>query len=1193
MQAIDNRNVSEPLVLTSWQRQVLEALEGTETEKYPLSKWYLGAVYALDSPYNPDYLSQAAQSLRELLEKLPLVVQESNVQRGWSGFKGMRSNIEKHISAYKDHYPGDWKGQKIDNRLAKALRMVEDYLQLNKQPTRRERIQRAVEDIDPMVNQLGNKIRETKRDQLLSLWQRLEAFAHHSSEPDEEEFRKCLAELERVVFDLFAPITAQDQKKIQKILSCSDRSENDVEQLFSLIERRGANFAFFFKHASETADATWLPFLNERRYFADPPNVESIGDNRVIFPFWWPIHYLAKIANQVPDEIIEIVRGIPEVNNPRVYNGILEIALNLQEEQSTALKRKIFESIDIDYQAFPQRYADLLAHWVAENQTSAALEIAKVLIEFVPIPQSESEEIRRRENPTDPDASWRSSFRTLPRIDLLEYDEIMSKGVRLLAKKEPYQVACILTDATTNMIRLGTHPKNFDREEDNSEIWCEQLHESDSSYENPKAMLVHTLTFACEKVCEKSPDSIAALDETLRHQQWKVFKRLRQHLYTQYPNEQTKPWIRELILAREDYNRREHGYEFQQMIRSACEHFGETLLTEAEQSQIFDAIRSGPSKKDFQKWMGEKFTEEDFQHRQRDFHRKQFKPFRSLLFGEYKTYFQELETTMENPISDEDYQPLKTTKIGYVSNRSPRASEGLAKLTDEELLSYINEWEGKERFYESDSFVDINIEGLAEAFQTVFKDTIIPDANRLRFWIENRERIARPIYVRMMINGMQAEIKEKNFDRLNEWLIFSEWVLSHTDRDDYGLSDESRENPNWHNSRRAVGDFIGVCLEEDVDVPLSVREQLARLLEMLCTQFDLWLDHGKRVPLNRNDPLTEGINNTRSYALQALVKFGSWLRRHDSESEGLEVTMILEKRFALQTKYPLTPPEYAILGSNYPWIFYFNKVWAAAHKSDFFPQDVLPAWLAAFVSYICYSEPFKPTFEILKNDFDFALQHLVDFNKQDIPPREEPIDILGQHLFHYYSWEMYPLRGSAGENDRCALLERFYQRTDGDRERWANLFNYVGRILRNTSEQLDKDLKDRTIAFFDWRFEIKEPRELRQFTHWLEAKCLEAEWRLEAYSKILDVCKAEGISIAREVDALCELLPDHTTKVLEYFVKLTNESRNDNIYIQAEDAKTILKAGLESSDERVRQNAERARDNLLRAGVCDLSDLID
>ena len=432
----------------------------------------------------------------------------------------------------------------------------------------------------------------------------------------------------------------------------------------------------------------------------------------------------------MPDEVINLILDLPKVNNPSVYSEILEIALQLHGEQSVKLKPKILESIDINDRLLARKYADLLAHWVAENQTSAALELTKVLVEFVPDPQSEAKQKRRRKNPTL-DTLWETSLEPSPRIGSSGYRDIMSKGVRPLAEKEPYQVARLLIDATAAMIRLQMHQEDLDQEEDYSDAWCKRFRESDRKYEGHKAMLVHTLTFACEQVYEKSPDSILALDKVLRDQQWKVFKRLHQHLYAQYPNEQTKPWIRESILTHKGYHLWEHRYEFQRMIRSACEHFGEALLTEAERAPIFDAIRRGPSKTNYQawvvEWLGEEFTEEDFEQRKRDFHRKQYKPFEPLLFGEYATYFRELEDKATDPISDEDYPPIKAMG-GPVSNRSPRPPENLAKLTDEELLSYINEWDEKEFFSEGDSVVEIDIEGLAGAFQTVFKESIIPHA---------------------------------------------------------------------------------------------------------------------------------------------------------------------------------------------------------------------------------------------------------------------------------------------------------------------------------------------------------------------------------------------------------------------------------------------------------------------------------
>ena len=1192
MQAIDNHNVFEPLVLTPRQRAVLDALKDKETKEYPVSKWYLGALYALDNPYNPDRVSQAAQSLRELLEKLPRVVQGSDVQGSPFDFKGRRRSINERILKDKKRYPNGWNGEKIDGHLAKTLREVEKYLERNQQPTRKEQIQSVVAGIDPMVNQFDSEIQETKRDRLHDLWKRLEGFAHHQeSEPDLEGFGECLGELESIVFDLLAPITAQDQEEIQTILRHSDRSEGDVERMFSLIERKGANFVFFFKHADETTDVSWLPLLKERGCFAHPPRVEPIGDGRVYAPFWWPIHYLVKMADRAPDEVIELVLQLPKVDNPMVYNEILEIALQLPGEQSARLKPKILESVGIDARYWIPRYADLFAHWIAEHQISAALQLSKVLVQFAPDPQSEDKQERRKENPTDRSTWWETSLEPSPRFETLEYSEIMSKGVRPLAEREPYQVARLLIDATANMIRLRTHQENLNEEADASGAWCERLDGSDSGYEDPEQTLVHTLTFACEQVYEKSPDSVVALDAVLRNQQWWIFKRLRQYLYAKYPNEETKPWIREIILVHEVYNRRNHHYEFEQMIQRGCDHFGETLLTEAERTQIFDAILGGPSKTDFRKllkeWMEEEFTEERFQQRQRYFHWKQLKPFGSVLFGKYEAYFQELKGVANTPISDADNQ------------LSP---EALANLTDEELLTYINEWDKKDYLYKNRGPIGIGVEKGPGAFRTVFKESIIPDANRLRFWMKNHEKIENPTYVQAMVNVMCELVTAKNFDNLNEWLRFCEWVLSHID---CGLEDhdkqggESQERPKWYDSRWAVSDFIEACLEENMDIPVSVWGQLAKLLDMLCTQFDWHLDRDS----DRNDLINEAVQNLRSHALQNLVKFGFWLRERNLESEVSEVMAILEKRFAPETECPLTLPEYAILGKIYNRIYDLNGAWATEHKSDFFPQGELTAWLAAFGSFVRYNPPFKRTFEIFRDDFDFALQHLADFKKRDRPeekqkdifgrplkqnsPEEKLTESLGRHLFYYYLWEMYPIRGEE------SLLERYYQETDDEREQWANLFRYVGDVVRGSRKHLDKSQKDRIIAFFDWRFEVKEPTELGQFAFWMRAKCLEAEWRLEAFSKILDACRAEDVSIPIRLEALCELLPEHTAKVVECFTKLTEGIGDDNIYIYTEDAKTILRAGLLSNDASVCQNAVRARENLLREGRFDLLDMDD
>ena len=956
-----------------------------------------------------------------------------------------------------------------------------------------------------------------------------------------------------------------------------------VDRALELIKNRFDHQYFI----TRLKNPLWIQPLVERGYFQSPPKIRYYDDGNVLFPPWPELQYLKNVSRDVPEKVVNLVLELPKVDNPSVYDGILEIALRLQREHSAKLMPKILESLELEHQVWTYRYADLLAHWTKENQVEAALKLSKILVAFVPDPRDKDKRKRRKDMSQDSaeiaTIVAETQLEPSPRIDQMEYHRIISEGVRPLAEKEPYKVACILIDATADMIRLRTHWENFDKGVDYSEFWCERFAESEDNYEVANKSLVHALAFACQQVYELRLDSIHELDNGLRNQQWRIFNRLRQHLYAQYPIEQTKPWIREWILTYEDYNQSEVCYEFKQMIQSACEHFGTALLTEEERKHIFDCIRNGPSR--------DGFTEEEFRQRQSYFHRKQLKPFASVLFGENKNYFHQLETEAEGQISDDDYPPLKT-RGGHVFSRSPHLPEDLAKLTDEKLLTCINEWDEKRELFEGNNLIEVDIAGLAAAFQTVFTKHIIPVSKRLRFWMENRKKIERPIYVQMMINGIKADVKEKHFDNLNAWLTFSEWVLSHPDQEldeDYRLGtqgDESRENPNWYNSRRAVGDFIEVCLKEDVDVPISARRQLSTLLEMLCTQFDSWLDRDKRHLLNQNDLITEGINNTRSRALEALIQFGFWLRRHDSESEVPEVTTILERRFSSETGHPLTLPEYAILGRDYRLTYNLNKAWATEHKSDFFPQGELPTWLAAFNSFMRYNSPFKAIFEILRDDFDIALQHLEDFKKQDFA-EGNLTETLGDHLFHYYIWDMYPLKG---EN---SLLERFYQVTEHDRKQWASLFDCVGRTLWTIGGQLENCLKDKLGAFYDWRFEIKEPIELQKFTYWLKANCLDAEWRLDEFSKILDVCKAEEVSIAIQLEALCEMLPNHTAKVVECFAKLTDRRGDDNIYIRTEEAKTILKAGLASPEQDVHENAKRAHDNLLRVGRFDLLDLDD
>lgn len=1005
-----------------------------------------------------------------------------------------------------------------------------------------------------------------------------------------EAFQPELSGKERLPgdVDLTKPITTEDLTELKAILARGSQVTTiEIERAMQLLSSRGSNYDYFFQNAD---DVVWLAPLLDRGYFVNPPEKEQTSENHYSFPWWPPLEYLTRVYDAAPAEVLHIISSLPNTDNFRVLEGILKIALK-------ADSASVLSSLSRFVSAFIESY-----HWghelvisllkmpcifdarLSELTPSLLLRI----VEFRRDPREREKQLRRK----DDQEAWSSLLEPTPRFDQWEYQQILEQGIRFLAEREPYQVSRILIDAVASMIRLGMHPDDFERggDEDYSEIWCRRLDKSARDYQNAKETLVQTLTYACAQVYDKAPESIDALDQALRNHRWKVFERLRLHLYAAYPNDQTLPWIREQILGRDDYSKRKHHYEFQVMARKASEHFGPRLLQEVELKGIIDAILSGPSKEDLREGLGDRYSEAAFRQRQRFFHRVQLRPFVALLSGEVRRYFDELEgEAASEVVTDENYSPYGGVTGGTVSYRSPKSTEDLEVFTDDEILRYLNDWNDEHR--DKDNWlVEINISALADVFQTLFKERIVPDGERLAFWRDNRDRIGRPVYIAAMLKAMLEFIKERKFEKLDQWLEFCAWVLTHSDmarvEGQPEPRDDSRDHPDWGSSRRAVVDLIDACVKKDIDAPIAARDGLAALLRQVCGQSDWRLDHDRPVLLNRDDPITEAINNTRSRALESLVNFGFWIRRMLPEDPLPEVTCILSERIAPNAETPLSRPEQALLGMHFGNLCTLNRDWAAQQREIIFPQANKAVWRAAFGSYIRFNRPVKLTFDVLRVEFEYALENLNILAREN-DDGKEVVDRLGQHLFTYYLWGVYPLTGDE------SLLERFYDKTNDDKKRWGQLFDHVGRSLRNSGRHLGKALLGRIIAFFDWRFDVTESLELQEYSFWLEAECLSPEWRLHSYSKILDGGYVKDVGVSLGVRALNKLLPEHRALVVECFAKITDAlAQGTQIYLPDDEAKSILKAGLTAEEPQVQKDAERARENLLRLGRFGYLDIV-
>ena len=983
------------------------------------------------------------------------------------------------------------------------------------------------------------------------------------------------------------PIATEDLTELKAILARGSKATTiEIDRVMNLLESRGSNYDYFFQSAD---DAVWLHPLSKRGYFDSPPDAKKTTEGYIDAPWWPPLEYLIRVFDAEPSAVLAILSKLSNSDNFRVLEGIFKIVLKSDSVETILEFSRFITSYVENCQWGQDLIISLLKKpFIFDSQLSEftpAL-ILKV-VEFHKDPRELEKEFWSKDSP---EAVY-TLLVPAPRFDQWEYEQILEKGVRPLAKHEPYQVARILVDAVASMIRLGMHQQDFNKgnDEDSSEIWCPKLNTRDTGYQDIRGSLVQTLTYACEQVYRKAQASIDPLDQVLRNHRWKVFRRLRQHLYADNLNDQTLPWIREQILGHEDYSRWHHQYELKLMIRKATEHFGPRLLSEDEQKDIFDNILSGPSREDFREWMGEKYSNEKFQNRQHYFHYVQLRPFAALLSGEVRDYFTKLEVEFRaEDVTDDTYLPFKVGTGGVVQDRSPRSIEDLQILADEELVSYLNEWDQEHR--DNDNWlIEINISALAGVFQTLFKEQVVHNRERLTFWMTNRDRIERPVYIVAMLKSMLELVKEKKFENLDLWIEFCSWVLSHPDptrkEGQPEPRGESRDYPDWSTSHRAVVDFIDACLSKDNDAPITVRHGLAKLLLQVCTQADWRLDHDQPVLLNQDDPITQAINNTRSRALESLVSFGFWIKRNLPDDNFLEVTDILSQRMTDDTECPLTRPEHALLGMQFGNLCQLNPDWVAKHRENFFPQGNELVWWDAFGSYLRFNGPAIPAFEILRDEFRYALENLESLLANN-GNSNTLVNRLGQHLFAYYLWKVYPLVGNE------SLLECFYTKTNNNRVRWADLFDYIGRSLKISDRHLDQELINRVIELFNWRHEVSESMELKRFSSWLEAECLDPDWRLQSYLMILDISQGRANEIYLQVKQLTKFLPDHLSLVAECFAKVTESINQENqVHIPTDEAKTILKAGLNSEDQEIKKNAERARDNLLRSGRFEFLDI--
>ncbi len=340
-------------------------------------------------------------------------------------------------------------------------------------------------------------------------------------------------------------------------------SEADVQRALELLSQ-SANYQYFFEKLNSP---DWISPLADRGFFKNPP--PPIRDGTTIrFPFWVESRYLARMAADAPELVASVIGAIPETENTRVHEDIVEAACRMPAPLATRLTARIQRFIDDNFQyLLPEKVTQLIIHLAHGGELAAAVRLAGALL----TPRhSESAEIDGYSLPVDPQ----------PRFGHPEYGDVLERVLSAVHGASPEAAYRLAADLLEDVLAAGDPA--IDPSADFSYIWRPTIEDA-SPGRRHRDMRDDLITAVREAANDERIDVRAVVDD-LEARQWPVFQRLALHaLRTRAAS------VPDLVLARARQIDRlsdpAQRYEYTRLLREAL-----SLADEEGRQELLDLV---------------------------------------------------------------------------------------------------------------------------------------------------------------------------------------------------------------------------------------------------------------------------------------------------------------------------------------------------------------------------------------------------------------------------------------------------------------------------------------------------------------------------------------------------------------------------------------------------------------------------
>jgi hypothetical protein len=916
-----------------------------------------------------------------------------------------------------------------------------------------------------------------------------------------------------------------------------------VDAALARLGKPGAS-AYFFDHLN---NPQWIRPLYERGFFRRPPGTErDPAEGTVSFPDWPELRYLLRMAPQAGDLVGEIVLAVPETDNSRVRETMIQVGLLLSRELSHRLGERAVPWLDdpIVRVHFGETFAKFIAYLAQLGEMQIALTMAARLF----LVDGESGKAKRGQV-----------------LDAWHLDRYLKHCLPKLLERD----ASVTLEFLCDRLCAATKPPVQETGDDYSYIWRRTISKSNYTVGEVKDVFVDAVrdtSLFLARGANFRPERIYGI--LLKHDR-PILKRIAMYIAARLANARD-PIVMDLLLDRRLVDRYTARAEYSMLLQANYPGLSPGNRARIEQHLQTDLLESLPTtaRKEFAPEKLERFA-------------KQIQRDRLLAFGSVLP--DSLQPLLAQLVQEEG-QPHEVGATVTMGPIGPLSRDKLQTMSVAEIVAFVDQW------VPPAGLVEANSVGLGQSLHEAAKSRFKEFAEQAARWI-GREAI----YIRWIILGLSDAIASKG--RVDDWrplLDLSHWVVVQSDQ---AVSDEGNPwrdlDTGWTGVRQSVARLVNnALLHEESGLSIDFRDRVWKLLEILLKDVDPETTADVDESRIDYDSLTKSINCVRGEATHALFRYVWWVHKSATEPDhAASFDRMPEVRAALEdTLRDPSPAIRSVLGDWLRTLLFYDYAWTESRIDEIFPESEAgrTMWLATWGTFAKYSPPYDPAFGLLHRKYVIAVERLYEASDKERKGMGELG--LGHHLSSYY-WR------SIGGEETLALLLRYFDLCSSASA--AEIVGSLGRGIRSPTEAASES----TVAalmrlwgelgqhFQNWD-EQKRRDVQRQFGEWFAADRLPAAWALAQFEE----CLREGVGIVHLEDVLLRLEslarsePTAVARCLAQLLK--DEQRLWYPMTWQREVERVLEALLSSTDEAARAEAESIVNRLVEGGSLFARDIL-